>query len=335
MSYIKRKRKFHPFLSVLYVLTYIAATIYALYSLNYSTELHLSFILKPLFPEGLIIPVFISVLILAGAVSLIVYFMQDIMVKRFELNRINNLHYFVLPLILLTSPGIIETSINAMFIAICALTLSFVLSMAISQSDTKKTFISGFLAGIFFLFSGSAAVLLLLFPLLLFTNRIFSVRAVLVYGFAFILPLLYLLTYLYLIDFNIWPEFLKNSELSFMKYEHLLKLVNGYVLAFLIVLLIMISARVHFKLSEYKISIRRAFSSTLLFILVSIPSIIFMPEIYSLTYLSSLVFISLFYYMRMVSDIKKKGLSAALYMLPVIIYLANIFLKEYSLSLFY
>ncbi|MBN2728121.1 MAG: hypothetical protein JXR53_02770 [Bacteroidales bacterium] len=335
MSYIKRKRKFHPSLSVLYVLTYIAATIYTLYSLNYSTNLHLSFILKPLFPEGLIIPVFISVLILAGAVSLIVYFMQDIMVKRFELNRKNNLHYFVLPLILLTSPGIIETSINAMFIAICALTLSFVLSMAISQSDTKKTFISGFLAGIFFLFSDSAAVLLLLFPLLLFTNRIFSVRAVLVYGFAFILPLLYLLTYLYLIDFNIWPEFLKNSELRFMKYEHLLKLVNGYVLAFLIVLLIMISARVHFKLSEYKISIRRAFSSTLLFILVFIPSIIFMPEIHSLTYLSSLIFISLFYYMRMVSDVKKKGLSAVIYMLPVIIYLANIFLKEYSLSLFY
>ena len=329
MSYIKRKRSFHPFVAVLYVLSYLSMIAYIFYSLNYNTQLQFNFILSPIFPEGINIPVFVSLIALAGAMFASGYFMHEVLVKRLEMNRKLNLHFFVIPLLLLSSPNLIETTQNALFIAVSAMTLSYVLSMAVLQSDIKKVFISGFIAGILFLFSGATASLLLLFPLLLFANRFFSVRAVLVYGFSFILPALYYLTYLYLIDFSDWSLFLKENDLGFMAYEQLLAHVNLYVLVVLSLVLLIVISRVHIKLSEYKIAIRRAYSSTLFYILLFVLSIAFMPSIYSLTYLSSLMFISLFYYMRMVTDVKKKALLAVLYMVPLIIFATNILFTHY------
>lgn len=331
MSYIKRKRNFHPFFAVLYVLSYLGTIAYVFYSLNYNTRLQFNFILSPIFPEGINIPVFVSLTALIGAMFASGYFMHEVLVKRLEMDRKLNLHFFVLPLLLLSSPNLIETTQNALFIVVSAMTLSYVLSMAVLQSDIKKVFISGFAAGILFLFSGATASLLLLFPLLLFANRFFSVRAVLVYGFSFALPSLYYLTYLYLIDFSDWSLFFKENDFGFMFYEHLLARINIYIMIFVALVLLVVISRVHIKLSEYKIAIRRAYSSTLFFVLIFILGITLMPSVYSITFLSSLIFISLFYYMRMVSDVKKKGLIAVLYILPLFIYVANI-LFAHSLS---
>ncbi len=323
MSYIKRKRSFHPVLAVLYVLLYAGITGFAFYNTEYNTSLQYSFLLSPIFSKGIHIPVFISVIVLVGALFVSGYFMREVLINRFEISRKLNLYFFVIPLLILPSQSIVDMTLMALFTALAALTISYVLSAEAGHSEIKKIFFSGFMAGILFLFSGATALFLLIFPLLLFANRIFKVRFVLIYGFAFVLPLGYFLTYLYLTDFDQWELFFLGNNFKVISYEHIFEFVNVYVLVFLFLLMLIVVARVHFKLSEYKIAIRRAYYSILFVILVLILGLVFMPEMYLLTYVSALLFISLFYYMRLVTDVKRKIMAIVIYLIPILIFALN------------
>ncbi len=323
MSYIKRKRRFHPILVVLYVLLYVGVIAYAFSLQDYSAEFQSYFLLKPLFPTGVHIPVFITLFVLAGALFVSGYFMHEVLVKRFELSRKLNLHFFIIPLLLLPAQNLLEMTMIALLMTVASITLSFVLSMAAIQIDIKKVFLSGFLAGILFLFNGAVVVFLVLFPLLLFANRGFSVKAVLTYGFAFVLPFGYFLTYLYLIDFTQWELFFEGNSFDLLSYEHIFNYLHVSVLAFLILLIIIVTLRVHLRLSEFKIAIRRAYYSTLFFLLVLMTSIVLMPEVYLPSYVSVLIFIVLFYYLRMISEVKRNFILAVLHILPFLVFGLN------------
>ena len=328
MSYIKRKRSYHPLLVVLFVLINVFAVGFAFSVLKFNTGIKFSFILAARYPEGINTPVYLIVVLFASALVASALLMYEILVKRLEQSRKLIFHFFVIPLIVLTSHSIVEAMVFIFFIAVSALTLFNVLSMAAFESEIKKVFLSGFLGGLLFLITSASAMLLLIFPFLLFANRIFSVRAVLIYGFAFIIPLGYVLSYFYLTDYNSWDTIVNPEANSIHLYKQLFELVNIYVLGFIGLLLIVVVVRVHIKLSEFKIAIRRAYTSMLFFILLFTAAIILMPEVYSATYLSVLMFIALFYYIRLITDIKRKVLQALFYVLPALIYGLNYFLLQ-------
>lgn len=316
-------KTFHPILIGLYFALYTIAVIFMFSQLDYVPKQPSFFFLKHVFPVGFSLPSYLLIIISITSLFFTGYFMHKIVTTQLEISRKQNLHFFLLPLIILQNHNIMEISMAVLFLALIMYTLSCALSISAPENSIKNIFLSGFLAGILLLISRIGLFFPFFFLFLLLSKRIFTFRAILIYGFAFILPLGYFFTWLYLIDFSSWSYFFYEEDLRLLIIEKISKQQNIYILIFLILFLTVLILRIHFKLSEYKISIRRAYNMILSTTLTLVAAIILLPKNHALIYLSALLVIGVFYYLRFLSDLNKRLFSAFAYMFPLLLFILN------------
>lgn len=329
MSQIRIKKQFHPVLMAIYILSFVFLFIYVLYHLNYDNQIIPEAVLSPVFPNGIYFPKWLYVLIFILSSMLSVYFIHEVLVKRTESNRRLYVHYFIIPLLLLSTGSLVQAAFVSLLLAVLWMSISFIMTMAVIQLNINRLFLSGLLAGLLFLINDIAIIFILIVPILMLAHRIFAFRAYFVYLVAFFLPSLYVISILFLNDFLNWSAYIEYLYSLHIPISSWVSYLTKPLIIILFVFSIFSIFRIHIRISEYKIAIRRVFTALLSMCLLLFALALLMGNTHFAAFFILVISIVLVYYVKCISELKKKLILVVLYVLPLVSLYAYSFLREY------
>lgn len=332
MSQIRIKREFHPVLMAIYILSFVFLLIYVLCHFDYNNQIIPASVLLPVFPSGIYFPKWIYLIVYVLSSVFSVYFIHEVLVKRTEANRRLYVHYFIIPLMLLSTGSLAQVAFASALLAVLWMSISFIMTMAVIQLDINRLFLAGLMAGLLFLFNDIAIVFILIIPVLMIVYRIFTIKAFFVYLLAFFLPALYAISILYLTDFSNWPAYLEYFYSQNILVLGWISYFTKPLVIFLFVSSIIFILRIHIHISEYKIAIRRAFVALLSMCLLLLVFALLMGEKHFAAFFVLGLSVVIVYYVKWISDVKRKFILVILYVLPLVSLYAYSFLCEYVLS---
>lgn len=170
----------------------------------------------------------------------------------------------------------ISDQTNGVVAALTFVVVLFVLLMLLNQDGHVpylRNVVSAGLAGGLMLLTGLPG--LLFFPasvLILIIQQNLSIRSFFVLATGYLMPLSYVLFYYYLIDF--WP-FEENAMFMFESIRPAFPFLTEPWLLLVPFVFLWVALMVHFRSFEFKISVRRSFSSLFFAVITVFPTLIF------------------------------------------------------------